>query len=136
MDDLKKYIGEKIKIYRKNLKMTTSELGALSETSQSTISGIERGERFANFDAMIRICDALGITLYDVLPPKNLDSHEDEVNSNLDRFNTYLKRLSSDEIDLAASLVMDHMSLLKHIHGLDPRQKKNLTNLLDSLLNN
>lgn len=41
--DIKQYMGSKIKEYRKAMKLTTQELGDLSDTSQSTISQIERG---------------------------------------------------------------------------------------------
>ena len=55
MNELKKYIGTKIKEYRKSLGMTTIELGKLSNTSQTTISAIERGTRFGTFESMLKI---------------------------------------------------------------------------------
>ncbi|MED3929019.1 helix-turn-helix transcriptional regulator, partial [Priestia megaterium] len=74
MDELKKYIGTKIKEYRKSLGMTTIELGKLSNTSQTTISAIERGTRFGTFESMLKICEVLGITLYDILPSERSEN--------------------------------------------------------------
>ena len=134
MDDLKRHIGEIIKHYRKSQNITTNELGVLSETSQSTISGIERGERFANLESMLKICDALGITLYDVLPPnpKDLLDNDPQVRQLL---NT-LKNLPDDQVGLILNLISDAMPLLALIHQLNPQQRKNLANHLDSLMNN
>lgn len=134
MDDLKRHIGETIKQYRKNLNMTTNELGDRSETSQSTISGIERGERFANLESMLKICDALGITLYDVLPPnpKELLDNDPQVRQLL---NT-LRNLPDGKVGLILNLISDCMPLLALIHQLTPQQRKHLANHLNSILNN
>lgn len=134
-NELKKYIGEKIKDYRKSFDLTTVELGNLSNTSQSTISTIERGERFGNFDSMINISMALGVTLYDILPP--------EISENLnvpspysERINIILDRLSSEDIEVTENLVVNYMPLLRMISDLTPTQKKHLTNFLNSIMNN
>lgn len=134
MDELKKYIGEEIKRYRKALNMTTTELGILSDTSQSTISGIERGDRFATIESMIKICEVLGITLYDVLPEKykNLDMPK----PTNERINGIMNRLSSDDMDTIESLIVNHLSLLRLVNELNPEQKKHMSNFLKSLLNN
>lgn len=135
MNELKKYIGEKIKGYRKSLNMTTVELGELSNTSQSTISTIERGERFGTFESMINICKALGVTLYDILPPENSENlNVPSLHS--ERINIILDRLSSEDIEVTETLVVNYMSLLRMISDLTPTQKKYLTNFLNSIMNN
>ncbi|WP_423251561.1 helix-turn-helix transcriptional regulator, partial [Priestia megaterium] len=53
IEELKEYIGLKIKEYRKVRRITTAELGKLSNTSQATISAIERGTRFGTFESML-----------------------------------------------------------------------------------
>jgi transcriptional regulator with XRE-family HTH domain len=135
MDELKNHIGKKVKSYRKSLNMTTAELGRLSKTSQSTISGLERGERFVTFDSMIDICDVLGVGLYDVLPPeynKNLKVTDESK----EKSNIILDRLSVDDTELIENLVINYMPLLRIINELDSTQKKHLTMFLSSIANN
>ncbi|MCF2132422.1 helix-turn-helix transcriptional regulator, partial [Strepomyces sp. STD 3.1] len=114
---------------------TTAELGRLSKTSQSTISGLERGERFVTFDSMIDICDVLGVGLYDVLPPeynKNLKGMDETK----EKSNIILDRLSVDDTELIENLVINYMPLLRIINELDSTQKKHLTMFLNSIANN
>lgn len=134
-NELKKYIGEKIKDYRKSFDLTTVELGNLSNTSQSTISTIERGERFGNFDSMINISMALGVTLYDILPPE-ISENLNVPSPHSERINIILDRLSSEDIEVTETLVVNYMSLLRMISDLTPTQKKHLTNFLNSIMNN
>lgn len=127
--NLKTYIGSKIKEYRKAIKLTTLELGELSKTSQSTISEIERGSRSIQVETLINICNSLGVTLNDVLPPdalkKQLDvSNDPEINQLL----SLLNGLSSDEIRLL-------ISVLLKINKLPNQDREALKSLLYSLMN-
>ncbi|MCP1191435.1 helix-turn-helix domain-containing protein [Priestia flexa] len=134
MNELKKYIGTKIKGYRKELKITSVELGKLSNTSQTTISGIERGDRFASFEVMIKICEVLGITLYDVLPSevtKNLDLNV--LDRNDERINIILSTMAPEDIEIAENLLLNHMSFLKDFNNLTPEAKEYLTKFIHSI---
>jgi transcriptional regulator with XRE-family HTH domain len=127
--NLRTYIGSKIKEYRKSIKMTTLELGELSETSQSTISEIERGTRSIQVEILIKICNSLGVTLNDVLPPdvlkKQLEvSNDPEINQLLNLVNS----LSSEEIHLL-------IGILLKINKLPNQDRKALSSLLYSLMN-
>ncbi|AJI25690.1 helix-turn-helix transcriptional regulator (plasmid) [Priestia megaterium] len=135
MNELKKYIGTKIKEHRKSLGMTTIELGKLSNTSQSTISTIERGERFGTFDTMINVCEALQITLYDILPPEKSENLNVPQIHN-ERIALILDRLSSEDIEVTETLVINDMSLLRTLNKLNPNQKRHLSNHLNSIINN
>ncbi|MBZ5482962.1 helix-turn-helix transcriptional regulator [Priestia aryabhattai] len=136
IEELKEYIGLKIKEYRKVRRITTAELGKLSNTSQATISAIERGTRFGTFESMLNICDVLEISLYDILPSDytqkvNLNnSHEDK------QAHLLLENLSTEEIQVLKSLVLNDFPLLKVLNRLDSQEKKHLTALFDSVLNN
>ncbi|MGN7241020.1 helix-turn-helix domain-containing protein [Priestia megaterium] len=136
MDDLKKYIGNKIRKYRKELKITSVELGHLANTSQATISGIERGDRFASFEIMIKICEVLGITLYDVLPSeiiKNLDLNV--LDRNDERINTILSTMAPEDIEITENLLLNHRSFLKDFNNLTPEAKESLTKFIHSISN-
>ena len=135
MDELKKYIGTKIKEYRKSLGMTTIELGKLSNTSQTTISAIERGTRFGTFESMLKICEVLGITLYDILPSEQSENlNVPQVHN--ERIALILDRLSSEDIEVTETLVINDMSLLRTLNKLTSNQKRHLSNHLNSIINN
>lgn len=127
--NLRTYIGSKIKEYRKAIKMTTLELGELSETSQSTISEIERGTRSIQVEILIKICNTLGVALNDVLPPnilkKQLEvSNDPEINQLLN----LVSSLSSEEIRML-------IGILLKINKLPNQDRKALSSLLFSLMN-
>lgn len=135
IEELKEYIGLKIKEYRKVRRITTAELGKLSNTSQATISAIERGTRFGTFESMLNICDVLEISLYDILPSDytqkvNLNNSNEDKQAHL-----LLENLNTEEIQVLKNLVLNDFSLLKVLNRLDSQEKKHLTALFDSVLN-
>ncbi|MEK1830937.1 helix-turn-helix transcriptional regulator [Priestia megaterium] len=100
IEELKEYIGLKIKEYRKVRRITTAELGKLSNTSQATISAIERGTRFGTFESMLNICDVLEISLYDILPSDytqkvNLNNSNEDKQAHL-----LLENLTTEEMQV------------------------------------
>ncbi|GAB1804136.1 MULTISPECIES: helix-turn-helix transcriptional regulator [Priestia] len=135
IEELKEYIGLKIKEYRKVRRITTAELGKLSNTSQATISAIERGTRFGTFESMLNICDVLEISLYDILPSDytqkvNLNNSNEDKQAHL-----LLENLTTEEMQVLKNLVLNDFSLLKVLNRLDSQEKKHLTALFDSVLN-
>ena len=135
IEELKEYIGLKIKEYRKVRRITTAELGKLSNTSQATISAIERGTRFGTFESMLNICEVLEISLYDILPSDytqkvNLNNSNEDKQAHL-----LLENLTTEEMQVLKNLVLNDFSLLKVLNRLDSQEKKHLTALFDSVLN-
>lgn len=127
--NLRTYVGSKIKEYRKAIQMTTLELGELSETSQSTISEIERGTRSIQVETLIKICNTLGVTLNDVLPPdvfkKQLEVADDpEINQLISLVSSF----SSEDIRLL-------IIVLLKINKLSNQDREALKSLLYSLMN-
>ncbi|MGG1215883.1 helix-turn-helix transcriptional regulator [Priestia endophytica] len=136
MEELQKHIGLKIKEYRKIRDMTTAELGRLSNTSQATISAIERGTRFGTFESMLNICDVLGISLYDILPLDytqkiNLSNAKEDKQVQM-----LIENLSEREIHTIKNLILDDLPLLELLGRLDSKEKKHLKELFNSILNN
>ncbi|MGW5891936.1 helix-turn-helix domain-containing protein [Priestia megaterium] len=128
--DIKKYMGMKIKEYRKSLKLTTMELGSLSGTSQSTISEIERGTRSIQVESLSRICNALGVTLNDVLPISASQEKTDaSFTPEINQLTNLISSLSSDEVRLLTDI------LLK-VNRLPQSDRESLKSLLNSLMNN
>ena len=128
--DIKQYMGSKIKEYRKAMKLTTQELGDLSDTSQSTISQIERGNRSIHVESLTKICNALGVTLNDVLPTSASQEKTDaSYTPQISQLTNLISSLSSDEVRLLTDI------LLK-VNRLPQADRESLKSLLNSLMNN
>lgn len=128
--DIKQYMGSKIKEYRKAMKLTTQELGDLSATSQSTISQIERGNRSIHVESLTKICNALGVTLNDVLPINASQEKTDaSYTPEISQLTNIISSLSSDEVRLLTDI------LLK-VNRLPQSDRESLKSLLNSLMNN
>ncbi|KQU24395.1 MULTISPECIES: helix-turn-helix domain-containing protein [Priestia] len=128
--DIKKYMGVKIKEYRKTMKLTTMELGYLSGTSQSTISEIERGTRSIQVESLAKICNVLGVTINDVLP---ITASKEKIDASytpeMSQLINLISSFSSDEVRLLTDM------LLK-VNRLPQPDRESLKSLLNSLMNN
>lgn len=69
--DLKKYIGNQIKTFRKSAGFTQDELAKRLNTTKQTISRYEKGDRKANQDMLFELCDIFGISIDDFFPSQN-----------------------------------------------------------------
>lgn len=61
-------IGQKLRHFRRNKKLSTTELANLSGISQSSVSIIEKDGRSPTLDTVEKLCRALGISIIDLLP--------------------------------------------------------------------
>ena len=66
--DLKKYIGNQIKTFRKSAGFTQDELANRLNTTKQTISRYEKGERKANQDMLFKLCDIFDVSIDDFFP--------------------------------------------------------------------
>ena len=66
--DLKKYIGNQIKTFRKSAGFTQDELAKRLNTTKQTISRYEKGERKANQDMLFKLCDIFNVSINDFFP--------------------------------------------------------------------
>lgn len=142
MNDFKKELGENIFKHRKAINMSTTELSVLSGISQSTISKIENGNSSTTIETLIKICESLGVTLYDVLPER--------VNPDLKTRTPYkmlfnvLNQMSDNEIKLIQSLLTTNIlpvlknitPLAKALDQLNTNERELLWKFLNSLTNN
>ena len=69
--ELKKYIGTKIKTFRKSAGFTQDELAKRLNTTKQTISRYEKGDRKANQDMLFELCDIFGVSIDDFFPSQN-----------------------------------------------------------------
>lgn len=119
MDDttLNKRIGTNIQKHRKSAKLSTTELGAITGVSQSTISQIENG-RATYIATVVKICNALNISLADVLP----------LNLVLD-LSSVMESEDSRDLETITSLI-------KLFGELSDKERKIVKDLLYSIINN
>lgn len=69
--DLKKYIGNQIKTFRKSAGFTQDELAKRLNTTKQTISRYEKGDRKANQDMLFELCDIFDVSIDDFFPSQN-----------------------------------------------------------------
>ncbi|MDU4516237.1 MAG: S24 family peptidase [Streptococcus mitis] len=72
--DLKKYIGNQIKVFRKSTGLTQDELAQKLNTTKQTISRYEKGDRKANQDMLFSLCDIFGVSIDNFFPSTNENS--------------------------------------------------------------
>lgn len=73
MESVAKYVGLKIKEYRKKNNLTQEELGKKIGVGLSTISGYERGSNSPDNDKMYTLSKVLGVSVSDFFPPVEND---------------------------------------------------------------
>ncbi|PID15564.1 hypothetical protein CSV63_07220 [Sporosarcina sp. P34] len=76
-DDLAKFVGGKIKHYRKKKKLTQNDLGELIGKKNNTISNYETGTISPEQDALFAIAKALDIRVDDLFPETNVEDQND-----------------------------------------------------------
>lgn len=67
MKDLKKSIGQRVKLLRKAQKLSQESLAERMDRSVFTISQIERGVNFPKVDTLIDLAESLGCSVEDIL---------------------------------------------------------------------
>lgn len=86
--DLKKYIGNQIKTFRKSAGFTQDELAKRLNTTKQTISRYEKGDRKANQDMLFELCDIFGVSIDDFFPSQNdSSSNVSQIQSIYDELN-------------------------------------------------
>lgn len=75
-EELARYVGDKIKYYRKKKKLTQKELGEIIGVKHNTVSDYERGEISPEQDSLFSLSDALDISVDDLFPERNKGTNE------------------------------------------------------------
>ena len=101
MDDenLNKYIGNKIKEYRKKKNLTQDELGRKIGVKHSTISAYERGLVDLNLTTLFQLSDIFGVAVDDLFPERKTQTSHVQKTKDL-----YSKNLKVGEIKVLLSI--------------------------------
>ncbi len=72
MSDLTNHIGEKIRYYRKELKLSQEELAFKAALHNTYIGQLERGEKNVTVESLAKVCAAMDITLAEFFQSPNI----------------------------------------------------------------
>ena len=67
--------GMKVRTHRESQGLSLDVFANMIDSDKAAISKIENGERIPRFDNVLRIADALGISLSELCPERLLDRH-------------------------------------------------------------
>ena len=107
MDVNFKLIGKRIQEVRKQQEMTQAELAALTDMSDSYISYIETAKKQASLESLVRISNALGITVDELLSGNQLHNPTD--------YQTDIDLLMEDCSLLERRVIYELISVAKYI---------------------
>ena len=102
-----KRIGKRIQEVRKQQEMTQAELAALNDMSDSYISYIETAKKQASLESLVRISNALGITVDELLSGNQLHNPTD--------YQTDIDLLMEDCSLLERRFIYELISVAKYI---------------------
>ena len=102
-----KLIGKRIQEVRKQQEMTQAELAALTAMSDSYISYIETAKKQASLESLVRISNALGITVDELLSGNQLHNPTD--------YQTDIDLLMEDCSLLERRFIYELISVAKYI---------------------
>ena len=102
-----KLIGKRIQEVRKQQAMTQAELAALTDISDSYISCIETAKKQASLESLIRISNALGITVDELLSGNQIHNPTD--------YQTDIDLLMEDCTLLERRFIYELISVAKYI---------------------
>lgn len=69
--ELSKYIGKRIKEFRKARNLTSEELAEKIGTTRATVTRYENGVRKANQDVLFQLADIFNVSVDDFFPPRD-----------------------------------------------------------------
>lgn len=96
MDSLRKFIGKRLKAFRKGKRLTQDELAERVETDSMTISRYERGVSIPGVEQLMKIAEVLGVSPQELLPV-NHDATREQVLALRRRMTELVQQLESPE---------------------------------------
>lgn len=105
--DINKYVGSKIREYRKKKGMNQTELGKKLGVAQNTVVGYEKGEWEVSYDNLFKLADIFEISIDDLFPETKSD--EKHLQKALETSGD--KDLSTDDMQLIKEIAEKALSL-------------------------
>src|SRR5690625_4299851 len=73
--EIKKFVGSKIREYRKKKKMNQTELGKILGVNQNTVAGYEKGDWEISYDNLFKLADLFEVSIDDFFPETKTDNN-------------------------------------------------------------
>lgn len=90
MENINKYIGNKIREFRLKKNITQEELAEFLNTTSQTISRYEIGDRKTNQDILFKLAEYFNVSINDFFPPLSFDNASVvDINSNIVKIPVY-----------------------------------------------
>lgn len=132
MDDreINKFVGMKIKEFRKNKKLTQQNLADLVGVKNSAISNYEQGTRIPKRDFLFRVANALGVSIDEFFPIQS-----EETSSTLFEINKISSQLEEPRqkivLDTASSQLEEQKKENAKVVSIKTEQQKQGIDLAD-----
>jgi len=94
-------VGSRIKQLREKLGLSQSELAHRAGVAQSTLSYLESGIKSPSIDTLLQICDALGVSISELLG-KEID---DRIPEHIRPLLSHIKNLTPDQAQKLAEFI-------------------------------
>lgn len=121
--NINKYVGNKIREYRKKKGMNQSELGKLLGVAQNTVAGYEKGEFEVSYDNLFKLTEIFNISIDDLFPPTNSENNE---------LHRALKLAGGNDLDLKDMELIN--KIIEKALELDDEERKKLFNSIEVLV--
>jgi len=73
---IRQMIGENIRLNRRRTGLTQEQFTEKTDLSVQLLSGLENGLQFARMDTYVKIADACGVAVFELLRPVNISFDE------------------------------------------------------------
>lgn len=110
-ENIKKYLGLKVKALRENARLTQEELASVCDVSWRTISNLERGLVIPDLLMLIKISQRFGIGIDDML---NIEIQDNKSLSRLEKENLVIEKIKATDDKLLEYITEQLELLLRH----------------------
>lgn len=107
--DINKYVGSKIRKYRKKKGLNQTELGKILGVAQNTVAGYEKGDWEVGYDNLFKLAELFGIKVDDLFPPTKTEGGEDILQRALQFEET--KKFSIEDMNFLKKLTEKTLSM-------------------------
>ena len=104
-------IGTRLRKLRYNMDLTQEKLGEKADLHYSYIGQVERGDKTPSLKALMKIADALNISLEELIREENINSQQ-LTNIKLKNINKLLEDRDPEELDLIYVIIENVINLI------------------------
>ncbi len=127
----KNIIGTRLRKIRYSLDLTQEKLGEKADLHYSYIGQVERGDKTPSLKALIKIADALDISLEELIQDEDLD-HRRITNIKLKNINKLLIGRKPEELEFIYEILKELLDFIDSMNGINKKEENQDLNLKGS----